>query len=366
MPTANTTEIKEEKHIPEFTSSVALVFMMICLIIYIFHVGSSILIPFVVAVFVWYLINAVARWLNKISILGYKIPRYFCFLIAILSLAAILWGLTELVTQNISLILQAAPVYQENFEKITPKLVKLLHLEHAPTVNDIVEYIDIKMAMKTVARILTGLAGKTLIVILYVGFMLYEQRFFNKKIIGMIKDKRAENRVRQALANIDAKMQRYMGVKSFVASIDTCVTFFLLTYFEVDFAGFLAVFAFFLHFIPYAGSVLAIGIPSTIALIHTGDISLTIKVMLSLSVLGSFLGHFLEPYLMGDKLNLSPIFIIASLTMWSMVWGIPGMFLAVPILAMVMITLSQFPFTRPFAIMISKTGTLRFEEDDND
>jgi len=360
MPTGN----KENNNVHEIATSIALVFMMICLIIYILHVGRSILIPFVVAVFVWYLINALARWLNKISILGYTIPRFFCFSIAILALASGLWIITDLLAQNVSHILRAAPIYQENFEKIAPKLMKLFDMEHEPTIRDLVGYIDIKATMKAIAKELTGLASKIIIVAFYVGFLLYEQRFFNKKIIGMMEDKRAENRLRQALANIDSKMQRYIGVKSLVAIMDTSVTFIILTYFKVDFAAFLAMFAFFLHFIPYAGSVLAIGIPSTIALIHTGDIYLSLKVMTALSVLGAFLGHFVDPFLMGDKLNLSPIFIISSLTMWGMVWGIPGMFLAVPILSMIMIIFSQFPFTRPFAIMISKTGTLNFDDND--
>jgi predicted PurR-regulated permease PerM len=62
---------------------------------------------------------------------------------------------------------------------------------------------------------------------------------------------------------------------------------------------------------------------------------------------------------MGHNLNLSPVFIISSLAMWGMVWGIPGMFLAVPILAIITIILSQFPKTRPAAILMSKTGVLR-------
>jgi len=354
---------KDNYSMPQLAASTALVFMMICLIIYILHVGRAILIPFVVAIFFWYLINAAARALNKISIFGMFVPRFWCFAATILLFCCGLWIMTDLLARNVSNIMAAAPIYQENFEKVSQKLMTLFDLTHTPTVRDLLNYIDIKSTMKTIAGMLTGLAGKTLIVAFYVGFLLYEQRFFDRKIVNMIEDKRAENRVRQALANIDSKMQRYIGVKSLVAIIDTSVTFCILTFFKVDFAAFLAMLAFFLHFIPYAGSVLAIGIPSTIALIHTGDLNHAVMVAIALSVLGAFLGHFLDPFLMGDKLNLSPIFIISSLTMWGMVWGIPGMFLAVPILSMIMITLAQFPYTRPFSIMISKTGEIsQFEE----
>ena len=117
--------------------------------------------------------------------------------------------------------------------------------------------------------------------------------------------------------------------------------------------------AFFLHFIPYAGSFIALTLPSAIALIQFGDPTMGAMVLISLSISHAFLGHVLDPYLMGNNLNLSPIFIISSLAMWGMVWGIPGMFLAVPILAIITIILSQFPKTRPMAILMSKTGVLK-------
>jgi predicted PurR-regulated permease PerM len=72
----------------------------------------------------------------------------------------------------------------------------------------------------------------------------------------------------------------------------------------------------------------------------------------------AFLGHILDPYLMGNNLNLSPIFIITNLAMWGMLWGIPGMFLASPILAIVALALGQFERTRPLAILMSKTGVI--------
>jgi len=344
-----------------FASSVALVFIMICLIIYILHVASAILIPFVVAIFVWYLINASARWLNKISLFKMHIPRVLCFAISLIVLVCGFWFIAELLAKNIAYIVNAAPIYQENFQKIAPQLVSLFHLEHTPTIRDLISYIDVASIMKTAAKMLGGIAGKTLIVIFYVGFLLYEQRFFDNKIIGMIEDKRAENRARQALANIDAKMQRYIGVKSFVSVIDSLLTFGILSFYDVDLAAVISLFAFFLHFIPYAGSFIAIVVPSLIALIHNGDIVHALMVAGSLMLSHAFLGHFLDPFLMGDKLNLSPIFILSSLAMWGMVWGIPGMFLAVPILSMIMITLAQFTHTHPFAVLISKTGVISTE-----
>jgi predicted PurR-regulated permease PerM len=61
---------------------------------------------------------------------------------------------------------------------------------------------------------------------------------------------------------------------------------------------------------------------------------------------------------MGNSLNLSPFAILASLAVWSALWGIPGAFLAVPITAILTIVFSEFPGTRPVAVLLSKSGKL--------
>lgn len=355
-------DVKQKTPMPEVASSLALGFIVLCLIIYILNVARAILIPFVIAVFVWYLINAIARSLGKVSFWDRKLPSFFCFLAAILSLAFGIWIIFELIGRNITQVMLAAPIYQQNFEKIVPKLVSLFNLEHTPTIRDLFQYIGLGATMTLLAKMFTGFAGKTLVVMFYVGFLLYEQRFFNRKLVGMIQNKKNEERVRMILRNIDAKVQRYIGVKSFVSAIDSGLTFAILTAFHVDFAGFWGLMAFFLHFIPYAGSFVAISLPSIIALIQYGDLSTSFMVLACLSTSHAFIGHILDPYLMGNNLNLSPIFIISSLAMWGMIWGIPGMFLAVPILAVLTIILSQFPSTHPVAILLSKTGVIDQKE----
>ena len=62
------------------------------------------------------------------------------------------------------------------------------------------------------------------------------------------------------------------------------------------------------------------------------------------------------PYVMGNSLNLSPLAILGSLTIWAELWGIAGAFLAIPIMTIVTIVLSEFSATRPFAILLSRDG----------
>ena len=57
---------------------------------------------------------------------------------------------------------------------------------------------------------------------------------------------------------------------------------------------------------------------------------------------------------MGDRLNLNIIAILLSLLLWGLIWGIPGMFLAVPITAALNIIFCNIPGFRDASILLSK------------
>ena len=74
----------------------------------------------------------------------------------------------------------------------------------------------------------------------------------------------------------------------------------------------------------------------------------------SLSVIATqvALGNILDPRLQGRRLNLSPFLILVSLLVWGWLWGVVGMFLAVPIMAIIKIVCENIPALRPIAILM--------------
>lgn len=344
---------------PVMASSFALGFIVVCLVVYLLHIAAAIMIPFVIALCLWYLINAIARGMASLPLGGFKLPRFMCLLLAILSIVVGVWFVLDLINNNMQLVRAAIPQYQQRLEALLPALLERVGLEKEAFIHDLRQYINLTAVFTTLVATFTGLAGKTLVVMFYTGFLLYEQRFFNRKIIGMIEDEATESRVRHILKNIDIKIQRYIWVKVVVSAATGVLTYLALAYFKVDFNQFWGLMAFVLNFIPYIGSLLAIAMPSIIALIQFGDdLSLVFSIFLTLCAIQITLGSIIDPRMLGDSLNISPIMIIFSLAAWGMIWGIPGMFLSIPILAMVVITLGQFPKTRPIAILLSKTGEL--------
>ena len=346
---------------PVLVSSYALGFIVFCLIVYILSVAANILIPFVIAVFVWYLINAMARGLGRIKLGDTYLPRFFCFLFAMLVLVGGLWFVYKLISVNAVEVLSADPIYQKKLMAFLPRMLSGLPPEYQVSPSDLGTYLDVGGFIKSLVTAFTGIAGKSLVVLFYTGFLLYEQQFFGRKLHEMLREKTAETRIHKIIKNIEDKIQRYIWVKTFVSAIAGVATWLILLAFKISFAEFWGVIAFILHFIPYAGAIAAVVLPCVAALVQigdAGDMTQLASLMLFLSAVQVFCTSFLDPRLMGDSLNLSPIVIISAIAAWGVLWGVPGMFLAVPILSAAVIIMSQFDNTKPIAILMSKTGDI--------
>jgi AI-2 transport protein TqsA len=141
-------------------SHFALWFIVVCLTIYILNLGAPIIIPFVIATFVWYLINAMARGFGR-----FKLPRVLCFTLAILFLAMGVWDIFELISRNVTNVAKAAPIYQQHFHEMVPKIFTWLNLEYQPTIQELMNYLNISALIATIVRTVSGIAGKTVVVI---------------------------------------------------------------------------------------------------------------------------------------------------------------------------------------------------------
>ena len=70
------------------------------------------------------------------------------------------------------------------------------------------------------------------------------------------------------------------------------------------------------------------------------------------------LGNVIDPKLQGAQLNTSPLIILVMLAIWGYVWGIVGMFLAVPITCILQIVCATIPSFRPLSIILSSGANL--------
>jgi AI-2 transport protein TqsA len=195
-------------------------------------------------------------------------------------------------------------------------------------------------------------------VLLYASFLLIEQRSFDAKIAAISSDPRIVARIRQVTFGINSRIGAYLALKTFLSILLGATSWIAMALMGLEFAGFWAVLIALLNYIPYIGSFLGVLFPVTMSIVQFANPNDVVAVLLPLTALQFLIGNFLDPYVMGNSLNLSPFAILVSLAAWSALWGIPGAFLAVPITAIIAIVFSEFAGTRPIAVLLSRDGRL--------
>jgi len=83
--------------------------------------------------------------------------------------------------------------------------------------------------------------------------------------------------------------------------------------------------------VPYLGSFFGVLVPVGFGLLQFGASSDLLVLLSALAVVQLLIGNVLDPYLMGNSLNLSPFGVLFSLAPWSALWGVSGAFVAVPV-----------------------------------
>jgi AI-2 transport protein TqsA len=333
---------------------------LVALTIYFLVVGQDILIPIALAIMIWYLLNASARMFGKLTLGGRALPYSVCLTASVLCFLAAVAFVVEMVSGNFGEVINAAPLYEANLERLIGKISRALGFGDAPTVTQLVDRIDFRAVIAEIAGMITNAAGNAGVILIYVLFLLVEQRSFPAKMAAIFPDAEQLEGMRRLLSQITQDIQTYIWIKTLMSLLTAGISYAILLMVGVDYAEFWAIVIFLLNYIPTIGSLLGIVFPALLALVQFESAVPFLIVTPALAVVQVVVGNLLEPRLMGQSLNLSPFIIIVSLAVWGTLWGVVGMFLCVPITVIAMIVLAHFERTRPVAVLLSSDGKIRY------
>lgn len=327
---------------------------------WVLHIGQDIFIPIIFSVLVGFVIIGLTRFLAKVPGLGPRLSIQMRYIVSALIIAVGLIGVVWMLFANVGRAVALAPQYQDSLLNSIQSLAVTLGLESEPSWKSLRQQF---LAQVSIQRLVGGTLGSVLsivatliVVFLYVAFLLVEQRSFAAKIQNISEDPSQVAFIRQIITNVNGKIGTYLALKTLLSVMLGVLTWAIMAFFGMEFAVFWGVLIALLNYVPYIGSFLSIFLPAVFAILQFGNLNSVLAVMVPLSVVQFANGNFLDPYLMGNSLNLSPFVILVSLTVWSALWGIPGAFLAVPMTAVMVMIFAEFPGTRPFAVLLSRKG----------
>ncbi|ADZ69703.1 AI-2E family transporter [Polymorphum gilvum] len=335
---------------------VTLTVALVTLVGWLLAVGRSLLLPFVTALIVWYLINALARAIRLVPIGPFQVPNALALLLALIAIFTAATFVFDLVAANLAQLARDAPTYQARLEAVFATLSTRLSLQDPIELRDFLPDAFVTRFVAAGATFVTTMAGSASLVFIYVVFLLIEQSTFDRKYRALFTSPERAQAAFALREEINRRVLHYIGIKTAVSISTGLLTTLLLTAIGLPYAALFGFIAFLLNYIPTIGSLIAVLFPSVLALVYYDEFGPFIAITLGLGAIQFAIGNLIEPRLMGSSLNLSGIVIMLSLALWGAIWGITGMVLCVPITVVIVIVCAQFPASRPIAILLSAGG----------
>jgi predicted PurR-regulated permease PerM len=332
--------------------------LAVILLLYGLVMARDFLYPLTFAVLISYLLYPIVNYLEKKGI-----PRILSILIPILIAITLVVFVAIFVLKRINLFLDDLPYFKEKA------------IEH---INEIQQFVESNLGISAErfknfllsqlfdlgdksGKLFTATTG-TLFVILMQPVFVFLFLYYRTKFAYFILDVSGHKNRRitlNVLRDISTVVTRYMlGVTSVVLIL--CVMNSVgLMIIGIKYALLLGVVSALFSFIPYFGNFIGGSIPLMFALLTEGSSVYALRIIIFVYFIHFFENNILSPNIVGNNIRLNAFVIILGLIGGAMIWGIPGMLVTIPFLAMLNIILKQIPGMQPYAYLMGPRGTRR-------
>lgn len=319
------------------------------------YFAKSFLIPLLIGGILATLFLPICSWLEK-----RKTPKglavFLCFLLLISIIAGFIsilsWKISE-VLEDIALIKQKVietidyiQVYIFNHLGITiEEQVKILKSEK-PSLSSIIQLV-----VGSLTNFITSFA----LILIYFLFLLYYRTHIKNFILKLVVPNQREE-LEKVLYSASTISQQYLvGLSKMIMCLWIMygVGFSLL---GVKNAIFFAVLCGLLEIIPFIGNITGTTLTVLVTALHGGSYPLLGGIVLTYGVIQFIQGFILEPIIVGPQVKINSLFTIIALVLGELLWGIPGIILAIPITAIFKIVCDHIESLKPYGYLIGATG----------
>lgn len=170
------------------------------------------------------------------------------------------------------------------------------------------------------------------VVVILVYFLLAQGRAVLGSITSTLPDHEQAARFGSFLVQLQTNISAYLGTYAIINLGIALIVSLIMLVLGVPNPLLWGVVAGCFNFIPYLGPAATFGIISLVSLLSFDTLGRIVLPPLAYIALTTLEGNFITPTIMGNRLEMNPLIVFISILFWGWVWGVPGIFLAVPIL----------------------------------
>lgn len=308
--------------------------------------AKSVVLPLLLASFLAIILRPILKFLSRF------LPWWLSLVVTFTGLVAGGFGVWSFLSTSIGAVAERGPNYIEQL-RVMATDVSAFASQYGVSIAldrfNTNEYMKFGIqALSASLLSLFSVGALVTIVLFMLTLLLLEAEHFERALDRGLLGQSA-SRAWQTVDTIFSKFQRYFYTKAAISLATAGCTFLLTWALGVDFPLIWAGLAFMLNFLPNIGSIIAVIPPTLIAIVQYASLSYGVVTFVGLTAIQLFIGNFLDPRIMGRSLQLSPFVLFCSMVFWGWLWGVVGIFLAVPLTVGLQIVFEQFPLLEPVA-----------------
>jgi predicted PurR-regulated permease PerM len=343
--------------------TVAQIIIAFAVVLFLLVQARFLLISLATAIILFSLTSDAINSIARVRLGPVRVPNWLASIVALLLISAALLSLSAVILSQINTLLSTTLAYTDRAPQAISAMVAWLGPDAEKAVFNAVSTLDVAGNLRALAGQAGGIMQGTVLVILFVGFLFAERIWFTTKLESLFGDVKKAERVARIVSSIIHRVNYYLLVKTLVSVVTGLMVYGVARFFDLDLAGALGIMTFVLNYIPSIGSIVATVLVALVAYVQLADGTMALVIFLIVGIIQFMNGNVIDPMLMGRALRVSSFGIIISLAFWAAVWGIPGMFLAVPIMVALMIVCSHVPGFRAIAVLLSREGLPETDQD---
>ncbi|HHX89032.1 MAG TPA: AI-2E family transporter [Paracoccus sp.] len=315
-----------------------------------------ILIPLVIAIILFTLTTDAIGSISRLRIGTWRITTWLASVAAFVLISSVLLALSGIVLLQVNTVVTTTIAYTDQAIGAVASLFAWMGPNTEAAVAASIRSIEPSDYIRTAAGQAGNVLSATTLVILFVGFLFAERIWFDTKLENLMEDKARARQISRIIRSIIRRVNHYLLVKTGVSAVMGAAVWAVMAFFGLEFAGAMGIVTFALNFLPTIGSIFATFLVALAAYLQVTDPGFALLVFVIVGMQQFVLGSVIEPMLMGRALRVSSFGIILALAFWGAVWGVAGMFLAMPIMVAIMVICAHIPSARAVAILLSRAG----------
>lgn len=362
-------------HMPVDVRNASLVVLAIFASLFVLHWAKEVLVPVMVSVLLSYALSPLVNWMEL-----KRVPRWLSSAVLLLTILGAIGSTAYSLRDEASQLVEALPAAAQKFrlavktrsgrsestldtmQKAATQIEQAAREGSTPSATPgatrvVVEpaHFNIKDYLWTGTIGLLALIGQTTVVIFLTYFLMLSGDTFRRKLIKLAGPSLSRKKVTlQALHEITGQIQRYLQVQLLTSALVGMLTGLALLALGLDNAAVWGIIAGVLNLVPYIGSLMTAAASALVGFMQFGSLNMAMAVGGTSLLIHTVVGNLVTPWLTSRASRLSPLAVFVGLLAWGWLWGVWGLLLGAPLVAIAKVICDRVESLKPVGELLGR------------